>query len=40
MNPVKSELLTLIQKNNLGLSGCERLRTPVAGILIVGLQHH
>ncbi len=25
-------------KNNLGISGVERLRTPVAGILIVGLQ--
>ncbi len=27
-------------KNNRGISGVERLRTPVAGILIVGLQLH
>jgi hypothetical protein len=32
--------LTPIRKNNRGISGVERLRTPVAGILIVGLQHH
>jgi hypothetical protein len=27
-----------IRKNNRGISGVERLRTPVTGILIVGLQ--
>ena len=31
---------TPIRKNNLGISGVERLWTPVTGILIVGLQHH
>ena len=31
---------TPIRKNNRGISGVERLRTPVTGILIVGLQHH
>ncbi len=33
-------LLTPIRKNNRGISGVERLRTPVTGILIVGLQLH
>ncbi len=31
-------LLAPIRKNNRGTSGVERLRTPVTGILIVGLQ--
>ncbi len=31
-------LQTPIRKNNRGISGCEQLRTPVADILIVGLQ--
>ncbi len=30
--------LTPIRKNNRKISGIERLRTPVTGILIVGLQ--
>ena len=34
------EPLTPIRKNNRRISGVERLRTPVTGILIVGLQHH
>jgi hypothetical protein len=29
--------LTLIREKNRGISGFEQLRTPVAGILIVGL---
>ncbi len=29
-----------IRENNRGISGFEQLRTPVAGILIVGLQLH
>ena len=33
-------LLTPIRKNNQGISGVERLRTPVTGILIIGLQLH
>ncbi len=32
--------LAPIRKNNRGISGVERLSTPVAGILIVGLQLH
>ncbi len=31
-------MLTPIRKHNRGISGVERLRTPVTGILIVGLQ--
>jgi hypothetical protein len=34
----KTESLTPIRKNNRGISGVEWLRTPVTGILIVGLQ--
>jgi hypothetical protein len=34
------QTLTPIRKNNQGISGIERLRTPVAAILIVGLQLH
>ncbi len=33
-------LLTPIRKYNRGISGVERLRTPVTGILIAGLQLH
>ncbi len=33
-------LLTPIRKYNRGISGVERDRTPVTGILIVGLQLH
>ena len=38
-NPSGPAILELapIRKNNLGISGVERLRTPVTGILIVGL---
>ncbi len=39
-NELEFEVLTPIRKNNRGISGVERLRTPVAGILIVGLQLH
>ncbi len=34
----RSRVLTPIRKYNRGISGVERLRTPVTGILIVGLQ--
>jgi len=33
-------LLTPIRKFNRGISGVERLKPPVTGILIAGLQHH
>ncbi len=34
----RRERLTPIRENNRGIYGFEQLRTPVAGILIVGLQ--
>jgi len=37
---IVTKMLAPIRKNNRGISGIERLKTPVAGILIVGLQHH
>jgi len=36
----RRERLTPIRENNRGIYGFEQLRTPVAGILIVGLQLH
>jgi len=41
-NAIELRLVQLapIRKNNRAISGVERLRTPVAGILIVGLQLH
>ena len=35
-----NEVLTPIRINNLGISGVERLRTPVTDILIFSLQHY
>jgi len=32
--------LTPNRKNNRGIFGVERFRTPVTGFFIVGLQHH